>query len=539
MEPTKMNRCRRTPELARYELGRQLGAGSFGIVLQAEHKAAPRFQVAIKVVDKAQAVMDVNEIHREIGLLRMLAHPNVIGLHEVFEDTLSLYLVLELCSGGDLFDRVVSHGPFAEPSAAKAMGELCSALKHIHSFGIVHRDIKPENLLLVSDAPDAPIKLADFGQAYMPEKMASSASQWSEFNRTQHGRSHDKAGKQRWQRAFQCMKAVETTQRASAVTVKMMGTPQYAPPELFADSPQLHTGAIDMWSAGVVLYVILCGFPPFHDNDLPFLIDMISNCRFSFPSPWWDDVKAAPRELIEKLLRPSAAQRLTPEQVLQDGWVVRGGWPPDEEVLIELNVFISEVVQLVEDQVGLEERAATTISRVFRRGAELRKADAARQHLASCVISAWLRGTVVRSKLRDEARITAAAYIAAVARGRSTRRDIARGQAPCAAVQVAQERTSDAQLQWRHATLIVKIVTQFRAVRRRLAATKRAALVISQSRSRSRSMSPVSTPANANAVDGTVERPTEDAQLGLQGLRGTPKAPRWLFRSPSSSSLEP
>ena len=185
-------------------------------------------------------------------------------------------LVLELVTGGELFDRIVAKGNYSEKDAATCMSQLCQALDYLHTKKIVHRDLKPENLLYASPADDANLKVADFGLARMLT-------------------------------AGDMMKTA-------------CGTPGYVAPEILKNKGY-DSGAVDMWSAGVILYILLCGFPPFYEEELPALFDQILHARYDFPSPWWDNISADGKDLVKKLLELDVKKRLTAAQVLAHPWM--------------------------------------------------------------------------------------------------------------------------------------------------------------------------------------------------------------------------
>ena len=232
-------------------------------------------EVAIKIIDKAK-VEDMQDIQREIEIMNMVDHPNVINLFEIFDEPKKMNLVLELVTGGELFDRIVAKGNYSEKDAATCMSQLCQALDYLHTKKIVHRDLKPENLLYASPADDANLKVADFGLARMLT-------------------------------AGDMMKTA-------------CGTPGYVAPEILKNKGY-DSGAVDMWSAGVILYILLCGFPPFYEEELPALFDQILHARYDFPSPWWDNISADGKDLVKKLLELDVKKRLTAAQVLAHPWM--------------------------------------------------------------------------------------------------------------------------------------------------------------------------------------------------------------------------
>ena len=243
------------------------------------NKAAIPKDVAIKSIDKSK-VEDMNDITREIEIMKMVSHPNIIQLYEIFDESKKMHLVLELVTGGELFDRIVAKSSYTEREAANTIYTLCDALGHLHNLKIVHRDLKPENILYQSPADDAPIKVADFGLA----RMVSSTDM---------------------------MKTA-------------CGTPGYVAPEIL-NNKGYDSSAVDMWSTGVILYILLCGFPPFYEEELPALFDSILHARYDFPSPWWDNVSDGAKSLVKKLLELDPKKRLTAQQVLEDAWMKSAG----------------------------------------------------------------------------------------------------------------------------------------------------------------------------------------------------------------------
>ena len=275
-----------------YEIGDELGSGNFAKVKKAKRKAKTAdvekevggkkkvvlkagADVAIKIIDKAK-VEDMQDIQREIEIMNMVDHPNVINLFEIFDEPKKMNLVLELVTGGELFDRIVAKGNYSEKDAATCMSQLCQALDYLHTKKIVHRDLKPENLLYASPADDANLKVADFGLARMLT-------------------------------AGDMMKTA-------------CGTPGYVAPEILKNKGY-DSGAVDMWSAGVILYILLCGFPPFYEEELPALFDQILHARYDFPSPWWDNISADGKDLVKKLLELDVKKRLKAAQVLAHPWM--------------------------------------------------------------------------------------------------------------------------------------------------------------------------------------------------------------------------
>ncbi|KAG8505659.1 Calcium/calmodulin-dependent protein kinase type IV, partial [Galemys pyrenaicus] len=199
-----------------------------------------------------------------------------IKLKEIFETPTEISLVLELVTGGELFDRIVEKGYYSERDAADAVKQILEAVAYLHENGIVHRDLKPENLLYATPAPDAPLKIADFGLSKIVEHQV-------------------------------LMKTV-------------CGTPGYCAPEILrgcAYGPE-----VDMWSVGIITYILLCGFEPFYDErGDQFMFRRILNCEYYFISPWWDEVSLNAKDLVRKLIVLDPKKRLTTFQALQHPWV--------------------------------------------------------------------------------------------------------------------------------------------------------------------------------------------------------------------------
>jgi len=187
-----------------------------------------------------------------------------------------MMLVMELVTGGELFDSIVDRGNYSEKDAAKVMMQLCDALAYMHEKEVVHRDLKPENILLSNREPNAPIKVADFGLA----------------------------------RVVSNKDMMKTA----------CGTPGYVAPEVLQNKGYTG-GAIDMWSTGVILYILLCGFPPFYEEELPALFEQIMKARYDFPSPWWDNISNEAKGLVKGMLTVDPKKRLTAKQVYSNEWV--------------------------------------------------------------------------------------------------------------------------------------------------------------------------------------------------------------------------
>ncbi|XP_054847779.1 serine/threonine-protein kinase DCLK3 [Eublepharis macularius] len=262
-----------------YEIGRTIGDGNFAVVMECRHRSNSQ-NYAMKIIDKSKLKGKEDMLENEIVIIRSLSHPNIVSLIEVFETAAEIYLIMEYIPGGDLFDAIIESVKFTERDAALMMTDLCEALVYIHGKNIVHRDLKPENLL-VQRNPDktTTLKLADFGLAK------------------------------------QVTKPIFT----------VCGTPTYVAPEILAENG--YGLEVDMWATGVILYILLCGFPPFrsHERDQEELFQIIQIGTYEFLSPYWDNISAAAKDLISRLLVVDPLKRYTAQQVLQHLWIQTAG----------------------------------------------------------------------------------------------------------------------------------------------------------------------------------------------------------------------
>ncbi|KAG0334665.1 hypothetical protein BG000_008135 [Podila horticola] len=262
-----------------YEQGPKVGEGNFASVYKAKNKKT-KSVCAVKIVKKNGGFNEraAKCLEREIGILMAVSHPNLIKISQVFNEQSHYYIVMEYASGGELFDVVKNRSRFSESEARHVFKQVLSGVKYLHDRGIVHRDLKPENIL-VSDKASLTIKISDFGLA----KMISN-------------------------------NALNTT----------CGTASYIAPEIL--EKKAYGKQVDIWSLGVVLYICLCGFPPFSDDlGPPSLRQQVLQGLFSFPSPYWDDVSQEAVDFIEDLLQQDPAQRLTVDQALSHPWMALEG----------------------------------------------------------------------------------------------------------------------------------------------------------------------------------------------------------------------
>ncbi|XP_035855991.1 serine/threonine-protein kinase DCLK2 isoform X2 [Sander lucioperca] len=264
-----------SPILEKYKVGKVIGDGNFAVVKECVERSTGK-EFALKIIDKAKCTGKEHLIENEVAVLRKVKHPNIIMLIEEVDTPSELYLVMELVKGGDLFDAITSSAKYTERDAGVMVYNLAGALKYLHSTNIVHRDIKPENLL-VFEYPDGTksLKLGDFGLATVVE----------------------------------------------GPLYTVCGTPTYVAPEIISESG--YGLKVDIWAAGVITYILLCGFPPFRSesNLQEDLFEQILMGQLDFPSPYWDNITDSAKELIGKMLQVNAEARYTAQDILSHPWV--------------------------------------------------------------------------------------------------------------------------------------------------------------------------------------------------------------------------
>ncbi|XP_022927296.1 CBL-interacting protein kinase 5-like [Cucurbita moschata] len=261
--------------MQRYELGRMLGQGTFAKVYHARNLKSGQ-SVAIKVINKEKVMRVglIDQIKREISVMRLVRHPNVVQLYEVMASRTKIYFAMEYVKGGELFDKV-AEGKLREDAARKYFQQLIGAVDYCHSRGVYHRDIKPENLLLDEFGN---LKISDFGLSALAE------------SRRQDGLLH-------------------TT----------CGTPAYVAPEVI--NKKGYDGAkADIWSSGVVLFVLLAGYLPFHDPNLMEMYRKIS--RGEFKCPHWFPPEV--RKLLSRILDPNPQTRIKMAKLMENSWFKKG-----------------------------------------------------------------------------------------------------------------------------------------------------------------------------------------------------------------------
>ncbi|CAI9266403.1 unnamed protein product [Lactuca saligna] len=257
-------------KVGKYEVGRTIGEGTFAKVKFAQNTETGE-SVAMKLLDRATIIKHkmVDQIKREISIMKLVRHPNVVRLHEVLASRTKIYIILEFITGGELFDKIVHHGRLSEAESRRFFQQLIDGVEYCHSKGVYHRDLKPENLLLDSQGN---LKISDFGLSALPAEGVS---------------------------------ILRTT----------CGTPNYVAPEVL--SHKGYNGALaDVWSCGVILYVLMAGYLPFDEMDLTTLYNKIDKAEFSCPSFF----PVGAKSLIHRILDPNPDTRIGIEEIRNDEW---------------------------------------------------------------------------------------------------------------------------------------------------------------------------------------------------------------------------
>ncbi|XP_008433076.1 calcium/calmodulin-dependent protein kinase type II delta 1 chain isoform X4 [Poecilia reticulata] len=259
-----------------YQLYEELGKGAFSVVKRCM-KISTGHEYAAKIINtKKLSARDHQKLEREARICRLLKHANIVRLHDSISEEGFHYLVFDLVTGGELFEDIVAREYYSEADASHCIQQILEAVLHCHQMGVVHRDLKPENLLLASKLKGAAVKLADFGLAI---EVQGDQQAWFGF----------------------------------------AGTPGYLSPEVLRKDP--YGKPVDMWACGVILYILLVGYPPFWDEDQHRLYQQIKAGAYDFPSPEWDTVTAEAKDLINKMLTINPAKRVTAADALKHPWI--------------------------------------------------------------------------------------------------------------------------------------------------------------------------------------------------------------------------
>uniref|UniRef100_A0A2K5XXS6 calcium/calmodulin-dependent protein kinase n=8 Tax=Catarrhini TaxID=9526 RepID=A0A2K5XXS6_MANLE len=250
--------------------------GAFSVVRRCV-KLCTGHEYAAKIINtKKLSARDHQKLEREARICRLLKHSNIVRLHDSISEEGFHYLVFDLVTGGELFEDIVAREYYSEADASHCIQQILEAVLHCHQMGVVHRDLKPENLLLASKCKGAAVKLADFGLAI---EVQGDQQAWFGF----------------------------------------AGTPGYLSPEVLRK--EAYGKPVDIWACGVILYILLVGYPPFWDEDQHKLYQQIKAGAYDFPSPEWDTVTPEAKNLINQMLTINPAKRITAHEALKHPWV--------------------------------------------------------------------------------------------------------------------------------------------------------------------------------------------------------------------------
>ncbi|XP_042589130.1 calcium/calmodulin-dependent protein kinase type II subunit beta-like isoform X42 [Cyprinus carpio] len=259
-----------------FQLYEELGKGAFSVVRRCV-KLCTGQEYAAKIINtKKLSARDHQKLEREARICRLLKHPNIVRLHDSISEEGFHYLLFDLVTGGELFEDIVAREYYSEADASHCIQQILEAVLHCHQMGVVHRDLKPENLLLASKCKNAAVKLADFGLAI---EVQGDQQAWFGF----------------------------------------AGTPGYLSPEVLRK--EAYGKPVDIWACGVILYILLVGYPPFWDEDQHKLYQQIKAGAYDFPSPEWDTVTPEAKNLINQMLTINPAKRITAQEALKHPWV--------------------------------------------------------------------------------------------------------------------------------------------------------------------------------------------------------------------------
>ncbi|KAK7401094.1 hypothetical protein VNO78_12408 [Psophocarpus tetragonolobus] len=276
--------------VGKYDVGRTIGKGTFAKVKFARNSQTGE-AVAVKIIEKEKVFkyMMADQVRREISTMKLIKHPNVVQIYEVMGSKTKIYIILELVTGGELFEKIVNNGRMSEKEARRYFQQLIDAVDYCHSRGVYHRDLKLENLLLDASGN---LKISDFGLSALSQEV-----------------------------------------RDDGLLHTTCGTPNYVAPEVLDDGGY-DGAATDLWSCGVILFVLLSGYLPFDDTSLLNLYRKISAAEFTFP-PW---LSFSARKLITRILDPNPFTRITVPEILHDEWFKKDYKPPVFKETKETNV---------------------------------------------------------------------------------------------------------------------------------------------------------------------------------------------------------
>jgi len=258
-----------------YKILHRLGRGNFAVVRKVQRKKDGKFFAAKIITKKTMKPKDLTLLGQEVDILKKLSHPNINKMIETFDTKNHLYIVLELLAGENLFENIVKQKKYTESDAAKVIKQVARACEYMHPRGVIHRDLKPENLVYLDKGKDH-ICVTDFG-------LSKSVANEGDLMKT------------------------------------ACGTPAFVAPEILRQ--ERYTSQVDMWSLGVILYTMLCGYPPFIEKNLPALYKTIKRGTVKFDKPYWDNVSGLAKDCVRGLLTVDPEKRLNPVKLLEHDWL--------------------------------------------------------------------------------------------------------------------------------------------------------------------------------------------------------------------------
>ncbi|MQL94772.1 hypothetical protein Taro_027419, partial [Colocasia esculenta] len=270
-----------------YEFGRELGRGQFGVTYLVTHKVTREVSACKSIATRKLVTRDdLEDVRREVQIMHHLTgHRNIVELKGAYEDRASVNLVMELCAGGELFDRIIAKGHYSERAAAALFREIVTVVHNCHSMGVMHRDLKPENFLFLSKKEDSPLKATDFG--------------------------------------------LSVFFKPGEVFRDLVGSAYYVAPEVLR---RHYSAEADVWSAGVILYILLSGVPPFWAENEQGIFDTILHGHIDFSSNPWPSISNSAKDLVKKMLRADPKERLTAIEVLNHSWMREDGEASDNPI---------------------------------------------------------------------------------------------------------------------------------------------------------------------------------------------------------------
>ena len=306
-----------------YEISsNELGKGSYGTVQTGRLKGT-KINRAIKIIDKSK-VSNVERFKLEVEIMFRLNHPSIIRLFDYFEDNKSIYLVLELCSGGELFDRIIENEFYNEDDARLIFKQIIKAIHYCHLNGVCHRDLKPENFIMLSRNNPSLLKVIDFGLSKTFPNTTNNANQSNSIPAYQHGPKSPNE--------LDINQPSKSRRQTKAVLKTKAGTPFYIAPEVLSGH---YTEKCDVWSCGVILYILFCGYPPFYGENNKEILESVKLGKLEFSTPEWKDKSKISIDLIKKMV-VNQDTRLFSDEVIKHPWMQSKNYKIDDKKYKEI-----------------------------------------------------------------------------------------------------------------------------------------------------------------------------------------------------------